>query len=554
MATETFKPKTLDITELTLELYREGQAVDYAILSLQMAFGVGAFPVVNVVVSTGANLYKNESRSGAKNILQDAPEGAVGTIKVKMKGDPGGAVSGVLFCGYVSAVSPAMATSIYSVTSSVTVQLVCATAAINSMPCGALEYFNAGGSTAAGARGMSYAAVAKALGISTATKGAFDERKDTSFISEVGKLLQTSPGHCAAKLVDFARGLGADSQAVSKLEDTVVYAEKALGAYLEYPRVAARAFLNSVTQALMTSPATSVFNSLLGQMFLGYIPETAGTERQPCKMITWPINAWAPTAAFHIKLSDILGVQSSTRYRLDQRVDLWYVTLPPIVAASNPVKIATYGPPATDQAGKARCMTHDEFIKLMGEYKDKNTNKLKSYAARHLFLPGWLCRIPAKTQNTGNGDSTGSKEIRTAVDVQKALATQEDIGKRVAINGFLQHGCAVVGATLQLPLHSYLKLLPYLGLSGTFEWPDAMSDNARNMSEIKTSKRYGLLHSLSMQLTATGRTISVSCTAQFSSVHDEKMHEQFATDHPLYPAAKDLQSYQQAARKLAHAV
>ena len=554
MATDSFKPKTIDITDLDLELYREGQAVEYAILSLQMLFSIGTFPVVNVVVSTGADLYRNKSRGAVKDILKDVPEGAIGTIKIKMESSTGGTVSGVLFCGYVSAVAPALATSIYSVTSSVTIQLVCAPAAINATPCGALEYFNAGGNTAAGARSMSYAAVAQELGVSRSGKGAFNDKKDTSFISEVGKLLQTSPGHCATKLIDFARGLGADSQAVSKLEDAVVYAEKDFGAYLDNPRVPARNFLNSVTQALMSSPATTVFNSILAQLFLGYIPETAGELRKPCKVITWPINAWEPTPAFRLKVSDILAIQSSTRYRLDQRVDLWYVTLPPIAAASNPVKIATYGPPATDEAGKARCMTHREFAELLGRYKDKNTSTLNSYAARHLFLPGWLSNIPARAQSIKNGKNTGAKEVRTDHEVQKAVATQEDIGKRVAINGFLQHGCAIVGATLQIPLYSYFKLLPYLGLTGTFEWPDAMSDNAKNIESIKTSKRYGLLHGLTMQLTATGRTISVSCTAQFSSVHDEKMHTQFATEHPLYPAAKDLPSYQSAARKLAQVV
>lgn len=555
---DTFRPEIIDLTDLELELSRDGSTVKYPVLSADIMYAIGTFPQVSVTVSTGTELYKTaRSRGNITDILQDSPEGAIGTLKAEMRlGDS--LTKCVLFCGYVGAVSPSMSTSIYSVSAVLTVQLICGAAAINGRPAGGLVYFNVGGVDANSAQSLTYAYVAQSLGLKRAARSKDTEKDesgiDTTFISQCGKSLQETPAKCMADIIDYARGLGAESQCISKLADTVIQAEGALGVYLAYPRVAATGFIQSAMQALNGAPPSSVFISLLQQLFLGVVPETMGTDKQPCRLITWPLNAWAPLEYFTLELSDLLSIQEQTTYRLDQRVDLWFVTLPPLQSQTNPGKLAIYGPGVTNAAGQARCLTNKEFTDLMGRFKDNKTAELRSYAAKQLYLPGWLSHAPARSTQVQDVKDAGAREARLAADPEKAQAAQEDIAKRVAINGFLQQGCSVVNVNVQLPFQSYLKLLPFLGLMGTFELPDAQGSNVKDVKRIKTSKRYGLLQMLTMQLAASGRTITVACSARFGNVHTEKIHQQFACAHPMYAPNADLNTYQTEAMRVADKV
>lgn len=517
------KNTLIELTNLELVISREGASAQYPVLSADIAYAVGSFPVVSVTVSTAGTFSGNGSdRSSAADILRDDPEGALGELIMSYSGAGQSADNCTLFCGYIATVTPTLQSSIFSVSSTLSVQLVCATAAINGTPPGALMYFNLGGASNGCQRPNSYGQLINIL----------RPENDAKNLS-LSNAFQKAPAQCVAQLLDRLRGVVAEHTMGMKIEDTLIFGEGGLKVELPPNNNIAKTFLEQMSKMLAGAPTAAVYNAVLKQLYLVMIPETMGTAETPCKMITRPINAWDVKSAFALKVNDYLSVQEHTAYRLDQRVDFWCVQFPPSTSNPAPGRFAVYGPGVCDGAGKAVTYTEDEFNSKIAEV---GKNKLLStYSAKIIMLPEWL-RVIETTQATINARL--KKNLPPTATVRKNPEKEEttliDVAERLAITGYLQEGCAVVATGMQIPFYTYLKLLPHLGKMGTFTVPDAHTAQKKNTDDIPTSIRYGLLSALSMRITVESKDLHVSCSAQFTHVHTEEMHKQFAAPHPLY--------------------
>ena len=515
----------IELTALDLEISRDGKTASYPVLSADLAYSVGSFPVVSVTVSTaGAFSDEGSDRSSASDILRDDPEGALGELTISMAPAGEEPADYVLFCGYVATVTPTFQSSVFSVSATLTGQLIAGTAAINGMPGGSLVYFNLGGGSNGTQKPISYDALMKQLGL--------DMVKGETLSGELGNLFQQSPARCVAYLLDRLRGAVSGSTEGMKISDTLIFGEGPLKVKIPQPTPIPGQFLDQMSKALKGAPAASVFNAVLRQLYLTMVPETMGTSGEPCKMVVQPTNAWDVESHFDLSISDILGLQEHTAYRLDQRVDFWCVNFPPSKDALYS-KFAVYGPGVTDGHGKAWCYTEAEWnAKLTEIGKDK---LLKTYSAKMLFLPGWLS-VLAKTSATK--DANLSKNLPVRIPLLGDAKTNEtsliDVAERVAVTGYLQEGCAVVAAGMSIPFSTYLSLLPHLGKMGTFMVPDAYTAQKKDITEIPTSIRYGLLSSLSMRITVERKELHVSCGVRFTHVHTEDIHKEFCAEHPLY--------------------
>lgn len=514
----------IELSDLTLTVSRDGQTAEYPILSAALEYSVGSFPVVSVLVSTaGEFLTGTTSRSAVKDILIDSPAGAVGAINLSLTID-GSSQSCILFCGYVATITPAFQTNIVSVSSTLSVQLICATGAVNGLPGNALRYYNLGGKDGGSAQPITYAELLKTM-LPSVDADAY----------KLGKLFQQSPARCAAQLLDMLRGSVEREGTVTNISNTLIFNEGELGVKIPQPSSIPRTFLEQMSRALPSAPVAAVLNAALKQLYLTMIPETLGAdEKTPCRMVVQAINAWDIEPHFELSVNDVIGIQEHTAYRLDQHIDFWVVQLPPIDNSAHPGRLSVYGPGVAEGSGKAHTYTEKEFQTVLEQQNSKKL--LSNYSARMVMLPGWLNVLERTTATVDAAVRKNLPKNMTLLPVgDKETTTLIDVAERVAITGYLQEGCAAVASGIKLPFATYWKLLPHLGTMGSFEVPDAYTKQKLDADRLPTSKRYGLLSGLSLHITVERKELHVACGARFTNVHNEELQRQYASKHPLYP-------------------
>jgi hypothetical protein len=349
----------------------------------------------------------------------------------------------------------------------------------------------------------------------------------------LSKLFQQSPAQCLATLIDMTRGVMSESTMGTKLTDTLIFSEGSLKVQLPETNGVADKFTNQIAKALIGASPAAVFNSVIRQVYLTMVPQTLCDSGVPCKMITTPVNAWDIKEYFKLKIEDILNLHESTAYRLDQRVDIWCVQLPPNVINNGGERFATYGPGLTDGNGKAKCYNQQELTAKFTESGGKGV--LKNLTTKMLYLPTWMEEI-AWTPDAQKARLKRNLPNRVPLtgDTEKARTSIIDVAERVAVTGYLQEGCAIVQAGLKIPFKTYLELLPYLGKMGTFQVPDAYASQERDLDSIHRSTYYGLLSNLYMHITVERNDLQVNCGVSFSNVHNSDIHKQFCAEHPLY--------------------
>jgi len=559
--------RELELTSLHLDIRRNGKSAQFPVLRADLRYKVGAFPAVQVTISSAAVFGAAKKGADIKELFEDSPEGSEATLWLFMykegnddeDGEGGGdegdregytpnngnsLVKIPLFSGYVSGTGSLLLTSIYTVQSSITFQLVCRAAAVNANPGGAFNYFRvAGGNNKYSPK--PYLLQLQANANRSRTKSGASGK---TVLTELAETFITNPAKSIIGLIDELRNIDREGFKMAKVGDGFYTDDIALALKIKAPPIKIiQRFSTSLVNALMGTPATGVALSVLQSLFLSVIPQTIGSpDGSPCLLIVRPgVSGWHVKPSVELATGDILGISDSVSYRLDQRVDFWYVQASQDEVGKSMNLAAVYAP-GFGENGEAKFLDLNEFTKEV----DKTSKNESSLIGRATILPWWLFLavevtkpVPPKPPADPKANTpvdNGGTSVGETRDHEASQTAWEAACKQLAVNSFLENGCAVNAVTLKVPFYTMLRLLPWLGDTISFEVPSPQQTTRNNeLYKITAATRYGLLDGLSITLECSYKGIQVNCSATLSQVHDKELHERMSAENKIYTEASD---------------
>lgn len=536
--------RELELKRLVLEIKRNGKAASFPVLRADLLYRVGTFPTVQVTISSAPLFIKTKDKvTDISGLLKDSPEGSLGTLKLTVAGKAGEDIDVILFSGYLAGSSSNLLTSIYTVQSSITFQLICQAAAVNANPGGAYTHFSVLGGEAKN-NPRSYIQQVTGNLINLGKESGNSEKPVQTILAEI---FRTNPAESTIRLIDELKKIkrnGDQQVAVADgfLTDGIEFKLKTRDNVVDV----IQRFGLLLTNALVGAPATSVAVSVLSTLFLSIVPQTIGSDDgKACLLIVRPsVSGWRVKPKIQLSAGDVLGITDTTAYRLDQRVDFWYVQIGNDEVSKASPLAAVYAP-GMGEKGKGKLLSLDEFTAEIDKTGKANT----ALIGRATVLPWWMfaaveCKKPgiaAKLPESGNTPvDGGGTNVGAERDVEESDRNWQRACEQLAIQSFLDNGCAVNSVSLRLPLYTLFRLLPWLGDTISFSIPSPQQTTGeRDLYEIPTAARYGLLDGLSMSFECSHKEIQVTCGATLSQVHDKAMHETMAADNVLYNEPAD---------------
>ena len=117
----------------------------------------------------------------------------------------------------------------------------------------------------------------------------------------------------------------------------------------------------------------------------------------------------------------------------------------------------------------------------------------------------------------------------------------KELAKHLAVLSFLQNGRSSTTTMVSVPFLVWLRLLPYLGYTGSVRLPSVENINGEDIGEEEADVYFGGLNGLSLSITTNGKAISVNCTVSMTQIHSLEDQTNYANTNPLYPHQLDKQ-------------
>ena len=548
----------IELRDLSIVLYKNGMRETFPVMRASLSYRVGLPPAVQVTISA-ANLFNTPTpeERAFRELFEDSPDGTIGALilglNVVYPDKPSNAPTKTicLFSGYVSGLGSSLVASTHTIQSSITFQLVTGLMGINALPGGLFRVFSVGGGDATGMLPKPYQVYLQG------------RQAAANILEKLKARFVENPADCILHLIDHLRDNSVNISGLSVAEcfDTsnIKLKLKAKPVNGEVVHI----FATKLAQGLVGAPASAVALSALQELFLTPIPQTiikdwTKEDGEPVlsKMIVRPsVSGWnkiPKSRVFGVQLDarHLLGISDTTQFRLDQRVDFWFV-VKGVSEKDNAQKFAAIYAPGYGENGEAEFLNTEEFRTQVAKTAVPNARAL---IGRMVVLPWWMERVlvsstpPAQNkEKSKEEDSDSPKPVGGAQRPQQPEntddATWEDACKRIAVLSFLENGCAVNGLSLKLPLGVTLNMLPWLGDTisvASYTPADTINrtEPPKNWEEsVRT--RYGLLDGISMTFELNYKELQVTCGATLSQVHDEDLHDELAADNPLYASGPE---------------
>ena len=381
--------RELELRELYLEVSRNRKSANFPVLHASIGYRVGTFPTVQVTISSAAIFSGTNNGDDIKELFEDSPEGSKGTLwlKIGKKGNSGTIIP--LFTGYISGTGSNLVTSILSVQSNISFQLVCQAAAMNANPGGAYTYFTA--DTDMDPQPYKYHIQSRLADV--------EEGED---LAKLEGLFATNPAESVVRLIDLLRTSTSDSRTglLSGITALSSFSTEDIRFKFEVQTVMVHYVLsrfgNKISGNLIGSPTAGVVAATLNELLLSVVPQTlgltSGDSTEVCKLIVRPlVSGWSPNPKITLEAGDVLGISDTTSYRLDQRVDFWYVQVGKGPVFQSMPLAAVYAP-GYGEKGNAVFLDMDELSKAITN--TLGTDGKKRYlVGRGVVLPWWLYEL-----------------------------------------------------------------------------------------------------------------------------------------------------------------
>ena len=535
----------LDITYIRLQTKEQ----KVPIVEMQIEYTVGRFPTVVVVVDDGITINDAETIEtnpeegmppDPDNINNDeydnvcnADGATLAHIKIGIRNDEGKDAAFTLFSGYVVEKCPVVNSNPVSVRCVTKYKLVCGTEMLNTTPPGNLRYlstyinpdlshveFSVLTNKAKFARQVAATFVqepSKALALVLDNILNFFQIGDQKRVSGV----VSSVRHAAGSMVGMTKNDGASVTGIAynSLETTIA---------------------TLAADALKRLSPSAAYASLLGQFYLGWLPQTVSDGVNANKMIVRSVSGWEPfdkNSTITLTARDIIGFASTTSYNHDATVDRYCVSIP--YSSTRGIPRIGSGRVAVYKAEDAKSAEKATAVVLSGADYIKAERENTTFASlRVIGMPEWVWQyasIASYSNNNKNETAPGSGTPIPSANTPLVNKAVEDMAKYLAILSFLQNGRSATSTLINIPLIVWLRLLPFLGDMIKIALPDLTYSNKADIDRLDTDVYFGGLNGLLMSITTNGKTISVNCSASLVQVHTVEEQKKYATGNPLYP-------------------
>ena len=499
------------------------------VMDLRIDYMVGMFPVVTAVVNDGASNEIETVQSLDGGLSEPVYSIAKGAAAIRMdlaEYD----VPITLFSGYIVERCPVLETSITTMQSRTRYKLICETELLNTVPPGSLRYY--------------------AIYDNKATTLSFGDAYALNFSNGLGLQLVTefneSPSIFLAALLDHIRAPFSKKE-IKSIKDSVIHAA---GNFCTNVPPSAGGFVNLVARdaapLLGARSPSAAYAALLANFWLGWLPQTVGSESETSRMIIRSVCGWDKTLKFQLKLQDIVGFNSVTSFNHTEFVDYYGVVIPPIstgqVEAERGTLVAVYG---GGFGTPVKVMSQQEFNAAVVSQKRSGTNKneakagLNTYASMRITtLPKWFdaSLFAPKIVQKKEEETDTTRSVAVLSDYGSIRDAQKTVAERLAILSFLQNGRSATKATIRVPLYTWLRLLPHLGDTGSIDLINLKDQTSRDIKDLHkdTDTWFGGLNALGLSISVDNKALRITCTVGLNQLHTEKEQAMYGMDNPIY--------------------
>lgn len=535
--------KIIEIADLMLYIdHPQLRSIKFPIVALNLSYQVDAYPSVEVTITTAPRKESNDSRLEKAFSTLDISTGVLAHIVITLnainkssaKGTPS-SLDFTLFSGYIQVDSSSFIVNRAAIGASRKLRLICALAAINNLPQGAMTYF--GTLTSKDPHSpTNYPEAAMMLANLTAPNlqpEYFDKNPAKYLTDWVNEFYAPIAKSISRKQAKYDISQIHDALNLIPLKPTFSMGKNStIGTGLT----------NTIVAGLNSQATANVLLQLYRQFFLAVVPQTISDGKKACKMIPIPANAWDSSVKFTLAPNMYIDEYGGTSYNLNSNIDCWAVSLPPMRPGEGSLKLAVYGPGLTGKGGVAGIVN----VSALGDKISKNNDKLpitqtQYISMRTIYLPGWVNwmqdmvpKMVAKPdENKASGTSSVACKQENEVVIDRTEETRERFAKMIAQQQFLAEGRSQIQINATLPIWTWLQLLPYVGRVGAIEVPNSLS-GSHDARKLTSEKYYGMLYGLNINIECTNKDFFCRCGMTLSSVRNEAMQNEHKNGGVFY--------------------